>query len=112
MPLYDYRCRICGFDDQIYDEIANPSGLKETYDLGVTCPVCLDGPLARVFSFSVPADPVGDGYYDNSIGAYVTSERQLHDLNKIRSEEVTARTGIPHDFQARRIEDMPKPEVD
>lgn len=107
MPIYQYRCRTCGHEESIFDSISDPDGLKDLYDLGVGCPDCDSGSLlTRVFGFSTTTDLIGDGYYDNSVGAYITSRRQLDDHNKRASEAHTARTGVETNFVARPAADV------
>lgn len=110
MPLYTYRCRTCGFSEEVFDEITNPSGAKDFYDSGALCVECVDNDrganrLARVFSFSATQDVIGDGYFDHGVGAFVSSKKQLDDINKAKSEAHTLRTGVETNFVAHRIED-------
>lgn len=111
MPLYEYHCLACG---DVYVPFMHPdSDVKKKMDSGtVQChvPGCW-GLYRRRFSFSTPADPIGDGYYDNSAGAFITSKRQLDDVNKARSAEMSERLGLEHRFVAREVGDVKPPEV-
>lgn len=54
-------------------------------------------PIKRVYSFQF-AKPMPE-HFNLAAGAYVRSERELNDVYKRKSEEVSERLGIPHDFQ-------------
>lgn len=115
MPVYEYRCThsdcshietvVCAIDDEEtrrpYDEGTVGHGHRCLHDGNVDW-----WPFRRVFSFSSPADPIGDGYYDNSSGLWVTSKRQLDDHNKAVSEAHTARTGVETRFVSHDIRDV------
>ncbi len=112
MPVYEYHCLICG---DVYAPFMHPDApAKIVLDRGDTpchtadCP----GRYRRRFSFSSPADPIGDGYFDNSAGTFITSKRQLDDVNKARSAEMSERLGLEHRFVAREIGDVKPPAVD
>lgn len=113
MPVYEYRCThpdcdyvhsiVCAIDDDATREPYEDGTMGHMHRIG-------DGslewtPYRRVFSFSSPADPIGDGYYDNSVGAWITSKRALDDHNKAASEAHTARTGVETNFVAHDIRD-------
>lgn len=59
--------------------------------------------IARVYSFAFhrPMQP----HFNPGLGIGVTSSAQLSDEMKRRSEQATARTGIPHDFAAGDMRD-------
>lgn len=112
MPVYSYRCDRCG---DLYEPYLTPDGVqKQSYDAGFrVCHVAeCAGTYRRKFSFSFPSDPIGDGYYDHSVGAYVTSKQQLDDINKVNSEAATLRTGVEHNFVAQDINDLRPPDLD
>ena len=106
MPVYDYRCPICGDTQSVVCAIADTE-TRRVWDEGGMYHSTSDHfvPYRRVFSFSSPADPIGDGYYDNSVGAWITSKRALDDHNKAASEAHTARTGVETNFVAHDIRD-------
>lgn len=116
MPLYEFACTECGArHDQffeLYDDEGRDAFLQSAYHevLEEGRAHCAD--LKRVFSFSAPADPIGDGYFDYSAGTYITSKRQLDDHNKAASDAATARLGIEHKFVATDIRELDGPPDD
>lgn len=109
MPVYEYQCDSCG--DRYEPFLDHDSLLKDHLDSGTsTChDIICPGRYRRRFSFSSPSDPVGDGYFDHSAGTYVTSKRQLDEVNKVRSAEVSERMGLEHRFVAREVGDVTPP---
>lgn len=113
MPLYTYRCTSCG-EERDYFWPIDDDGERAEFEAEAEHEAC-GARVKRVFSFSSPADPIGDGYYDNSVGAWITSKRALDDHNKAASEAHTARTGVETNFVAHDIRDAAprlKPEGD
>lgn len=54
-------------------------------------------PIKRVYSFQF-AKPMPE-HFNLAAGAFVRTEQQLNDVYKRKSEEVSERLGIAHDFQ-------------
>lgn len=54
-------------------------------------------PIKRVFSFQF-ARPMPE-HFNLAAGQFVRTERELNDVYKKKSDEVSERLGIPHDFQ-------------
>lgn len=96
---------MCDHREQHFFTIDDPE--KERWDDGKFYHSADDHFIAfrRVFSFSSPADPIGDGYFDNSAGKWITNRRQLDDHNKAQSEAHTARTGVETNFVSHDIRD-------
>lgn len=92
MPMYEYRCRVCGHSTLHKEQ------LTET-------PVChcKEGLLQRVwsFSFNKPMQP----HFNSSVGKYVSNDNQFKDELKRKSEEATLRTGVEHNYQPIDIAD-------
>jgi len=113
MPVYEYKCSECGHIEQPFFAIDDPE--KDEWDNGerfhlhqhddMSPYAGSAGVMRRVFSFSSPADPIGDGYFDNSAGKWITNRRQLDDHNKAQSEAHTARTGVETNFVSHDIRD-------
>lgn len=85
MTLYEYRCQDCGhrvLSDECADEI---------------CTVCCGARGQRIWSFSNAT--IMHEHMNTTLGEPVSSMRQFKDGLKRKSEEATARTGIPHNFQ-------------
>ena len=114
MPMYEYRCSECGHTEERFFQINDPE--RDQWDNGeMMHPHRVEGfedrwdgsgTMRRVYtSFAVPSNPFGDGYFDHGVGAFVSSKRELDDINKAKSEAHTARTGVETNFVAHRIED-------
>lgn len=96
MPVYEFRCPV---DDATY-EILHHGGPPPHIPI---CPTH-DSHLRRVYSFTKTI-MFQDGYSD-ATGSYVSSNRDMADQLKRKSDEATARTGIPHDFVPMHPSDM------
>jgi len=94
MPTYEYRCN-CTRRREIVCSADDPT--KALYDAGrMTCETCAET-YTRVFSFR--AASVMHSHFNDSVGEEVSSMAGFKDALKRKSDAVTARTGIPHDFQ-------------
>ena len=105
MPMYDFVCRSCGHVITETFAIDDDAGREQFQSCYHTCADGTFGQLGRKFSFRPTTDVFGDGYFDHSVGAFVTSKSQLDDINKAKSEAHTLRTGVETNFVAHRIED-------
>lgn len=85
MPLYAYECPNCG---QEYESLKR--GLEST-----TLCQC-ESPIKRKWMVNLQR-PMPD-HYNTSVGKYVTGKRQLTDEFKRMSDNMTERTGIPHNY--------------
>lgn len=93
MPrLYEYQCDGCGAT------VATAEPADST-----PCPRC-NSLARRDFSFGI-ARSIPE-HFNNSVGHYVTNERQLRDALKSRSEETSHRLGIDHNFEYLSPHDM------
>lgn len=90
MPVYEYKCSMCGREWQETLSIKRYSEMPAP-----DCPQC-DIPMARVFSFAIKT-PMHE-HINHTTGQLVSSERQFKDQLKRQSEEATLRTGIEHNF--------------
>lgn len=91
MPIYEYTCPYCE-PEVFYTHFAHLPP-----DPVPNCPQH-DSTLKRVFSFSTPA-MFQDGY-DAQTGRYISSKRHHVETLKRLSDERTAATGIPHDYES------------
>lgn len=90
--LYTFLCEQCGWRQAEYGTEIN-IGDKYT---GGTCDLC-DGPLYRTVSFSYhkPLQP----HYNNSVGKYVSGQRDFRDELKRQSDTMSLKTGMTHNYQ-------------
>ena len=85
VPEFQYRCRGC---NRLF-----ASG--ERNDV-TRCPRC-NSAAARVFSFNVTTSM--REHWNTAVGEYVSNSREMSDSLKRKSEEMSVRTGIDHDYQ-------------
>ena len=123
MPLYRYRCPVCGLHDD-YD-MPSDSPIKAVLDSNSTrCPsfynldgrhgphdlvpvVQCTGRLKRVFSFVIGSS--FEPHFNLSANTYVNSKRELDDINKRASAERSERLNLETNFVAHDVRDI-KPE--
>ena len=92
MPLFDFQC-IDPNCQLVQVDIFQP--IKETTPY-VPCPAC-GSAAAKILAF--PAiKPSLQPHFNAATNTYVTSDRQLRDVMKAQSAEISARTGVAHDF--------------
>lgn len=91
MPIYAYRCKSCGEDQ---DELIRSDDL--------TCNSC-GGSLRRVFSFAQPTTFIP--HYNPSVGRYVRSESDFKVALSEASDLASAYTGVTHNFQPRDLQE-------
>jgi len=87
MPLYQYRCRECGYTAEVFDH-ASTLGL---------CPGCSAGELKRDYT-TVQLAPVMQEHYNPSVNGPVSSVKKLNEHFKRASDEYSERTGIEAKF--------------
>jgi hypothetical protein len=85
MPFYEYKCPECKL-----------ISTKTENDLQLPCSVCGYHSLKRLFSFMIK--PSMPAHYNQSVGRYVTGERDFKDELKRASDRATEETGIPHSY--------------
>lgn len=80
MPMYDYKCDSCGFQDE-YMVTSNAACGKEPGK----CPKCKKGEMKRQFSVgkSLGIDFVGSGFYINDYGKHAW-KKNLSDVDKAK----------------------------
>jgi hypothetical protein len=102
MPVYEYKCGNGHVESHYFhvDDRWRPVGLA--------CFECA-GQMHRVFSFR-PARVMHE-HFNESVGQPVSSMRQFEDILKRRNDEMTERTGIPHNAEAMSFSDLAPPEV-
>lgn len=86
MPLYEYRCKECGYQRQ---------SQKRDSQLGY-CPDCDRGILKRSWGFQMA--PVVHQYFDHSTGQVINDRKHLLSVAKEMSDRQTERTGITHNY--------------
>jgi DNA-directed RNA polymerase subunit RPC12/RpoP len=95
MTQYNYRCNRC---KQLF--------ATETRADATTCPLCL-GQAIRKFSFNVSSGM--QEHWNNAVGQYVSNRQEMDDALKRQSEEVSARTGVDHEYVRVDPADMRDP---
>ena len=85
MPVYQYRCRSC----QRLFHLDVPADRAQ-------CPDCRNTSV-RIFDFQARASLAE--HFNMAAGQYVNNQREFRDALKRRSDEVSERLGIEHDFQ-------------
>jgi hypothetical protein len=111
MPIYRYRCRICG---DVYEPFLSPDAdAKTLLDTGTcTCHTAsCPGTYRRVFSLAIqPQDSFGPEFYHPPTGQMISSHRQLDDVNKIMSDQTSERLGFENTFRTRDLADLKLPD--
>lgn len=92
MAMYEYKCQFCR---KMFTSVARADR--------VPCPICLRDAKRR-FSFAV--QPSFQDGYTPTVGGYVSSERDLREQLKRKSDEATERNGIPHSYVPIDLRDM------
>jgi predicted nucleic acid-binding Zn ribbon protein len=92
MARYGYRCPRCGNELTIRLPI-------EDYDpsLPVLCTRC--GDTCRRTYQPLPFRLPTEGHWNQSVGRYVSGDREFRDELRRASDAATERTGIPHDYK-------------
>lgn len=88
MIIYAYRCRTCGLSQ---DSTTRAQSLGPCPD-----PHC-SGELKRRYQLQLA--PVMQEHYNPSVDGYISSEKQLREKLKRKSDEYTEYTGIESNFQ-------------
>lgn len=90
MPVYDYKCPMCGLLAQQRRSIHDNGPLPK-------CPQC-NTPLIRDygagFAYVRPMQP----HFNTSVGHYVSNKRQFLDSLKAASDEASTRLGMEHRY--------------
>lgn len=95
MPLYEFRCRSCGWQGDLVFAVDDDSRHHARCGCGER--------LSRRFGFRLVA---GFAEHRNpSTGRWTTSDRQFRDDLKRASEEATLATGIEHNYQPADLRD-------
>ena len=93
MPLYDYKCPICKFEEINRKEHPDNTEIK--------CPSCPDGVMRRQLhaQFGINMGPVPTGgYYDENLEAFVGTNAERKRL--MREKGVTEHGATPKDGEA------------
>ena len=112
MPLYDYRCTNCGATQEVFSTIAVETEEKAAFDAGLmhhNCPP-QSGPnhmgvFKRWFDRAPAMRMPFEGHQNFSTGTYVSSMADLTSQLHRQSDEVSERTGIPHQFEPVDLRD-------
>lgn len=88
--LYEYVCDNCsaGFESLTFHRIGEPLGL---------CHCCGSGDLIRCVSHLQVA-PVVTPYFNHSVGAVVTSNKDFEEKLRVGAELQSERLGIQHNY--------------
>lgn len=100
---FEYGCEN-GHRETFYLKIVE----RDIY-IGRDCSECM-APLRRRFSFSPGA--MFHAHYSPFLGKRVDSERQFATALDRASEEATMKTGIPHKYVKRDLQDLRAPDTD
>lgn len=93
MPTYEFACDHCGSV-----ALSQHSFEEDTFSLTFCCHNCQSGTLRRqVSSFGIISGV--DGHYNHSLGRYVTGMRDFKSGLARKSDQMTERTGIPHNYE-------------
>lgn len=85
MPLiYEYKCRKCG-----HIMVETQTGLN------VNCPLC-EGSMGRKYSVHTTAS--FQPHYNIALGRWVNTHNEFRDGLQAKSDEMSARTGIDHNY--------------
>lgn len=98
MAWYSYFCEQCHYED--IDQQFMPLGQLLR---NCQCPLC-GGRMRRGASFNFNR-PMRE-HYNHSVGQFVGNERQFKDGLKRKSEEMSMRTGMEHNYQPVDVTDM------
>lgn len=101
MPTYEWKCG-CGAKVATVLSIAQYEGYVPGID--GSCLVC-GGDLHRHYSNPPSTPALFQPHYNPSVGAYVSSPRDLSDKLKAASEQQSIRTGITHDYRPVDLRD-------
>jgi putative FmdB family regulatory protein len=85
MAEYQYRCNSCR---RLF--------ATQTRADATTCPDCA-GPATRKFGFYVASSL--KEHWNQAVGQYVSNSHDMSEALKRKSEEMSVRTGIDHDYQ-------------
>lgn len=96
MPIYEYRCYIVCGDIDIFQKISDEP-LKD-------CPEC-GHPVRRVYG-SIKMAPVMQEHFNHSVGKLISDPKQFDAELKRKSEEMTERTGMKHNYVAADMSDQ------
>lgn len=96
MPQYEYKCKVCESRTSITCSISRYD--EKCAGQSLACPACMGvGMLRRIYTVP-PIRHALEGHFNIAAGQYVSGKRELEDAFKRKSDEATARTGIPHQF--------------
>jgi hypothetical protein len=99
MPLYDFICRPCNTLRTFSMSIDEYSALPSLPN----CPHCHNPTRRRYDRFTID---LFTPYYDHASHREITSRRALRERDARHSEEVSLRTGIPHDFESHDVREI------
>ncbi len=74
MPIYEYRCKKCGYEFELIQKFTDPQTVK--------CPKC-GGEAVRVLSSRVAFNFKGEGFYEND---YNKSDPPSYHINQPKKE--------------------------
>lgn len=98
MPRYDFVCDMCG------KQVEKTFGLNDSHT--VECHGLMRKLMPKSFGFH------RTGFYSPGLGKEITSQRAYKNDLKQKSEEMTERTGMVHDFQPVDLNDTKSLGVD
>jgi putative FmdB family regulatory protein len=93
MPLYEYRCRTCGF-------VAHRTAPSDTIG---PCTMCPEGELRRVFGFQMA--PVMHAHYNRTTGTIISDNRQFARELREKGDKLTEQDGIPRRYEPISLSD-------
>lgn len=87
VPFYEFKCTGCGARTLTQNREGGPA---------VACMSCVNASWKRVWS--VQFAPVMHAHLNKTTGSVVSSRRQFRDELARKSDEMTERTGMPHNY--------------
>ena len=98
--IYSYKCQACQSGFQI---VAN---VDEDRDV-VWCPVCGCENVKRDYRRDNPKiNPVWPDHFNPSVGKRIHSKRELSEALKLKSDEMSEKTGIEHSYVMKSAADV------
>jgi predicted PP-loop superfamily ATPase len=90
VPYFEFKCRACGARTLTQDREHGPR-------IACSCSADVDGASwKRVWSVQIA--PVMHAHMNSTTGTVVSSGRQFRDELRRKSDEMTERTGMPHNY--------------
>jgi hypothetical protein len=98
--IYSYKCAGCGSGFQIVADVSDSRDV-------VWCSVCGCENVKRDYRVDSPRiNPVWPDHFNPSVGKRIHSKRELSEALKLKSDEMSAKTGLEHNYVMRSAADV------